>query len=133
MIEYSELQLNLLLETVKVLIPLCTGFLVLLTVSCRLLLERGLTLSKTDRGLLISIYVWAVVSLGLWSGVLSFLIDCAAVFGRSGTDTVLLDAARLNHEWRLCGYVAELAHLTFFIAIVFFSVVSYRVFLARRG
>lgn len=130
---YSELQVKLLLETIKVLIPVCTGFLVLFSVFFRMIIEKNFTLKKVDRILLILIYFWAIVAIGLWSGVLSFLVDCSSVFQRFESDKVLLNIPKLNWEWRICGAVAETAHLSFFLSVIFFSVLSYRVLIRKFG
>ena len=124
--EYSQFQIEVLLETVKVLIPVCTAFLVLVSVFFRYSIEKNLPLNKIDKFIFVCIYFWSVIAIGLWSGVLAFLVDCAAIFKRTKEDTVALNMSHLNLEWNMAELSAEIAHFSFLIAVIIFSFLAYR-------
>lgn len=127
-ITFSLKQIELLFETIKILIPVSTGFIVLVVSGLKLLIDKKVSITKIEKKLFLLILVGTVIAIGLWSGSLAFLIDCANTFGRM-ENNFNLNISQLNWEYKMGQLCAQIAHLSFFISIIIFCILSYKLFL----
>lgn len=74
---------------------------------------------------LIASFLLAIIAVGLWSGVLAFMVDCSYPFNRSPQATDSIPSGRLNLEW-ICGLLsAQIGLVSFFLSVCLFAHVGY--------
>ena len=76
-VAYSSKQVELLLEATKVLLPVCTAFVLLAANSLQHFEQQKLLGSRSLRFTMILCFALSILSIGLWSGVLAFMVDCS--------------------------------------------------------
>ena len=123
-IEYSSKQIDTLLSAVTILLPLSTGFILLMGAGFSTLSGAGVLKGKRYQTFLTYAFVLSVVSIGLYSGCVAFLVDCSRAFEQGGASKLTLKY--LNIEWSAAIYCVQLGLLSFFGAVVCYSSVAYR-------
>ena len=125
-VSYSLKQVEVLLETSKVLISVCTGYILIAVSGLKPLQERELLNSASVRRLLFCTFIFAIVCLGFWSGVLAFMVDCAQAFGLAPDSQFKLRVSLLNWEWTLGQACAQVALLSFFASVLSYCILMYK-------
>ena len=97
---YSEKQLDLLTSVVTLLLPLSTGFVVLVAAGLPRLAAGGLLKTIRQRRMLVASFVLIVCSIGFWSSCLAFLVDTARPFDLPPGVVPTVNLRLLNAEWQ---------------------------------
>ncbi len=126
---FSQKQIEFLLESAKILIPLSTGFILLISSSITKFKELKISNSESNKILIIGVYAWIIISIGLWSGVIAFMIDCSHPFERFDGATTFISFEQLNWEYRMGVLTAKCALISFFIGVILYSICAYRIFM----
>lgn len=129
---YSWKQVEVLLEATKVLIPVNTGYVLIVIAGLRHLQKRKLFATSSARRILISSFLLAIVSIGFWSGVLAFMVDCSQPFELAKAATLTINTSQLNLEWRLGLICAQLALISFFASIALYSCLAYKLLMSFK-
>jgi len=125
-VAYSSKQVELLLEATKVLLPVCTAFVLLAANSLQHFEQQKLLGSRSLRFTMILCFALSIVSIGLWSGVLAFMVDCSHPFDRVESSALRINITKLNWEWDLGQLCAELALISFFASVATYCLLAYR-------
>lgn len=131
-LSYSLKQVEHLLEAAKVLIPVCTGYVLLAVAGIRQLLENKLLAIPSARFLVVASFVLVIVSIGFWCGVLAFMVDCSNPFDRAQGSASSINAKQLNLEWTLGLLCAQLALISFFSSITLYCSLAYKLLLSVK-
>lgn len=123
LLTYSSKQLDTLFEAAKVFIPVCTGYILLASGSLKVFREQRLLYRPSTRFLLVAVFVCAIAAVGLWSGVIAFLVDCSYAFGRINDLPPALNTIRLDYEWSIAAHCAQAAHVFFFTSVALFCTI----------
>ena len=124
---YSSKQVELLLEATKVLLPVCTGFVLLAANSLHRFEQQKLLASQSLRFIMILCFALSILSIGLWSGVLAFMVDCSHPFDRvEPLSTLRISITTLNWEWDLGQLCAEVALISFFASVATYCLLAYK-------
>jgi hypothetical protein len=124
-IAYSAKQVDVLIDSCKVLIPVITGYIVIVVGSLGQLEKKRLISRRTVRRRLIGSFFMAIVALGLWSGVLALMVDCSFPFSRLSQALDSIPSERLNVEWITGLVCAQAGLISFFFSVCLFAYVAY--------
>ena len=112
---FNENQLNTALETVKILLPMCSGYILAIAPLIKYLkTEKILWHNSVIKGIILT-FSFGIIAVGLWSGVFAYLGDA----GRA-INTSLTDYSYQNYSWNRAIRIASLAHLSFFCSVSWF-------------
>lgn len=131
-IAYSAKQVALLVDVAKVLLPVCTGFLVLAAKTLLWTRESGIKLRTSEKILWMGAFTWATVSAALWIAVLALMVDCFHPFERYDKANLALSPKLLNWEWGFAQTSAQIALITFGFGLAFYAVVILKAYM-RKG
>jgi hypothetical protein len=122
---YSEKQVDILMSAVSLLLPLSTGFVVLVGAGLARLAAAGALRTQRQRATVAGSFLLVMLSIGLWSGCLAFIVDCARPFDLPGDPVPALHVGRLNAEWSAAIACAQLGLLSFFFALLCYAAAAY--------
>lgn len=112
---FNENQLNTALETVKMLLPMCSGYILAIAPTIKYLKAEKLLWDESVIIGIILTFSFGIIAVGLWSGVFPFLSDA----GRA-INTKFADYSQHNYSWNRAIRIASLAHLSFFCSVSWF-------------
>lgn len=115
---YSGKQIEFLMDVSKALIPTVTGFIVILAPAAGYLQRQGYLSSEQMRLWVITVFILAVISLGMWIATLTAMVNCARPFDQLAEyqlSNVNLHSRNLFYFFGV--RATELAIIAFFTAI----------------
>jgi len=116
---FNKERYNTALETIKLLLPMTSGYVLAVAPIVKYLKDEKLLWSKEIIFGIILTFAFGILSIGLWSGVLAFLVDAA-----HGFDENIKNYQQLNFIWNQVGVFSSLAHLSFFTSVSWFITTS---------
>lgn len=130
---YSLKQVELMVETTKVLIPLCTGFIIIAAKTILWTKEKNIQIQSIERLIMIIVFVFSILSVSLWCCVFALMIDCANVFTRYKDSLSSISVDQLNWEWSVGQLCAQSALLSLSISIILYSIFTYKLYMRVKS
>lgn len=125
---FTKEQVDVTLETVKILFPTVCGYTIFIAPSIKYLKDNNLFIDRTIAITTSITLVLAVGSIGLWSGALSFLIRVSGYTHPGNRDFQFYE---ISFDYAL--FLCRTAHIAFFLSICWFITSSVLVLTLRTN
>lgn len=112
---FNKTRHGVALETVKILLPMTSGYVIVVAPVVKYLKDEKIIWSKSVITGIVLTFSFGIIAIGLWSGVLAYLVDAAR-----GFDENLGNIQEINLSWNKVGVFSSLAHLSFFTSVSWF-------------
>lgn len=112
---FNNAQMNIALESVKALLPMTSGYILVTAPIVKYLKSEKILWDKSIITGIILTFSFGIIAIGLWSGVFAFLGNAAG-----GIGVELSDYSNHNYYWNRVIIFSSLAHLSFFCSVAWF-------------